>query len=123
MVRFAVGAVAVLAFACGAARADEFMGAIKKIEDGKITIATKFDRDTKKFTEEKTYTLAPGVKILSATFNREEKKIEVGEKLQGGLKNERLQNIGERGVRAQIITNADGQVTEIRVLPARKPQQ
>jgi hypothetical protein len=120
MLRHAFCAAAALVFALGAARADEFRGSVKKVEDGKVTVATKFDRETKKFQEEKTYPLAKDVKILNATYNREEKKVEVGEPLKDGFKNERFQNIGDRGVRAQIVTNADGQVTEIRVFPPRK---
>jgi len=122
MLRAAVCSVAVLAFALGAARAEEFFGSIKKIEEGKITVAMKFDKETKKFQEEKQLTLAKGVKVLNAKFNKEEKKVQAGTPLEGGLKNERFKNIGERGVRAMIVTNAAGEVTEIRVFqPFKKP--
>jgi hypothetical protein len=118
MLRKAVCAVAVLAVTISVASAEEFFGSIKKIADNKVTVATKFDKAEKKFTEEKTLTLAKNVKVVNAKFNKEEKKIEAGEPLEGGLKNERLQNIGERGVFSRIITNDAGQVTEIQVMPA-----
>ena len=121
MLRHAVCAAAVLAFAVGAsARADEFVGSIRKIEDGKIVVGVKFDKETKKFAEMKTLTVAKDVKVVTGKYNKEEKKFEVGKVLEGGLENKRFQNIGERGVRAFIITNADNQVTEIRVLGGRK---
>jgi hypothetical protein len=119
MLRYAVAAVAVLAFGFGTARSEEFVGSIKKVEDGKITVA-KFDRETKKFDEGKSYTLAKDVKVLNATFNKEEKKVVPGEPLKEGLKNERFEKIGPFGVFSQIITNNDGQVTEIRVFPPFK---
>jgi hypothetical protein len=120
MLRNAVCAAVVLALCTGAARAEEFFGAIKKIEEGKIVVGLKYDRETKKFAEEKTLTLAKDVKILSAKFNKEEKKIEPGDPLEGGFKNERFKTIDERPVRAQFVTNADGMVTEIRVFPGFK---
>jgi hypothetical protein len=113
MWRNAVCATAVLAVAFGAATAEELMVRIKKIEDGKITVE-RFDREKEKF-EQKTVPLADNIKVLNATFNRGAKKVEAGAPLPGGLKNKRLQNIASRGVRAQIVTNAAGQVAEIRV--------
>jgi hypothetical protein len=123
MLRKAVCAAAVLVFAFGVAAAEEINGRILKIEDGKITVGSKYDKETKKFAEEKSYPVAKDVKVLSAKFNKEEKKFEAGDALQGGLKNERLQNIGERGIRAVVVTNGAGQVTEIRVLPQFKKKK
>jgi hypothetical protein len=122
MFQRAFGAAAVLVLVFGVAAADEINGRIQKIAGDKITVGTKFDKETKKFSEEKTFTLAKDVKVLNATFNKEEKKVTVGTPVEGGLKNERLQNLGERGVRAQIVTNTEGQVTEIRLFPPRKKQ-
>jgi hypothetical protein len=120
MLRKALCAAAVLAFCCSLAGAEEFAGLLKKIEDGKITVS-KFDPSAeKKFAEPTTLTLAKDVKVRSAKFNPEEKKIEPGEALPGGLKNERLQKLGERGAFCRFVTNAEGQVTEIAVLPAFK---
>jgi hypothetical protein len=119
MIRRVLCAVAVLTFAATAATADEFVGAIRKVEDGKISVA-KFKKGEKRAEEPKSYKLASNVKILNAKFNREEKKVETGTPLEGGLKNERFKNMGKFGVFAQIITNADNEVTEIRVFPPFK---
>lgn len=113
-------AAVVLAFGVGLASAEEFMGAIKKVQKGKITVGMKFDKETKKFTEEKTFSVAKGVKVVKAKFNKETKKLEAGDELEGGLKNKRFAEIGERGVFAAIVTNDDGQITEIRVFEFRK---
>jgi hypothetical protein len=122
MLRKAVCAAAVLVFAFSVAVAEEINGNITKVEDGKITVG-KYDKETKKVGDEKTYTLAKDVKVLTAKFNKEEKKFEAGEPLQGGLKNDRFQNIGERGVRATIVTNDAGQVTEIRVRMGKRKKE
>jgi hypothetical protein len=121
MLRKAVCAAVVLAFVgLGSARAEEINGSIKSIKDGKVTFATNFDKDTKTFKDEKTYTLAKDCKVVNAKFSRKDKKVTVGDEIKEGLKTERLSNIGDRGVRAQIVTNDAGQVTEIRVFQPRK---
>jgi hypothetical protein len=120
MLRHALCAAVVLTLGLGVARGEEFFGSIRKVENGKITVATNFDKEEKKFKDTKTLTVAKNAKILNAKFNKEEKKTEAGEALEGGLKNERFKNIGQFGIFAQIITNADGQVTEIRVFPPFK---
>ncbi len=118
MLRKLVCAMAVMVFAFSVAMAEEFMGAIKKVEDGRITV-TKFKG--KKPGEDVVLTVADKVKVKNATakFNPEEKKLEVtvGDDLKDGLKNERFANIGKGGVMTQIVTNNDNKVTEIRVLP------
>jgi hypothetical protein len=107
-------------FAFSIAMAEEFMGAIKKVEDGKLTV-TKFKKGDKKGKgEEVTLTLAKKVKVVNAKFNFEEKKVEVGDEMENGLKNERFAKIGKFGVFSQIVTNDDGKVTEIRVFPPFK---
>jgi hypothetical protein len=118
MLRQAVCAAVILVFSLSAARAEEFFAAIKKIEDGKITVLKfkgKFKKGEKPPSEKVTLTLAKDVKVLKTTkFNKEEKKFET-EPLSGGLQNDIFKNLGERGVFVRIITNADGQVSEIRV--------
>jgi hypothetical protein len=114
-------AMAVMVFAFSVAVAEEFMGAIKKVEDGKITV-TKFKKGggKKGKGEEVVLTLASKVKVVNAKFNKEEKKIEPGDALENGLKNDRFKEIKGFGVFSQIVTNDDGKVTEIRVFPPFK---
>ncbi len=119
MLRKLACAVAVLAFGFSVASAEEIFGAIKKVDGKEITV-TKFKKGEKKAGEEMVLKLAAKVKVVSAKFNKEEKKFEPGDELENGLKNERFQKIGKFGVMARIITNDDGQVTEIQVFPGFK---
>jgi hypothetical protein len=114
MLRKLVCAMAVMVFAFSVAVAEEFMGAIKKVEDGKITV-NKFKKGSKKG-EEVVLTVADKVKVVNAKFT-EDKKVEAGDELDKGLKNKRFREIKGFGVFAQIVTNDDGKVTEIRVFP------
>jgi hypothetical protein len=114
MLRHAVCAAVVLAFSFGSARADEFFGLIKKIEEGKISV-TKLKKGEKPG-EPVSMKLAKKVKVVNGKFNKDTFKVEAGDELDKGLKNERFKEIGKRGVPAVIVTNADNEVTEIRVL-------
>lgn len=121
MLRKMICAGFVLAAAVGLAAADEFGALVTKVQDGKVTFQ-KFQKGAKKGEgtkgESTTLPTAPDVKVLSAKFNRESKKVEAGDALSDGLKNERFQNIGENGVFTHIVTDADGKtITEIRVMP------
>lgn len=106
------------------AAAEEFGAAIVKIENGKMTFA-KTKRGADKKTEkgpEETLPIADKVKVSVGTFNFKDKKYEQKEELASGLQNERFKNIGEKGVRAQLVTE-DGKVTEVRVIEFRKKNQ
>lgn len=119
MIRKVLCALGVLGLCVGIALAEEFSATITKVSDGKITFnKTKFDKETKKVDKgpEQTLPTADGVKVLKSKFNKETKKAEAGDALDGGLKNEMFTKIGEKGVRATIITDADNKkITEIRV--------
>ncbi|MBM4070308.1 MAG: hypothetical protein FJ271_15335 [Planctomycetes bacterium] len=120
MLQKALCAAVVVALGVSLATAEELRGSIKKVQKGKITVAMKFDKETKKFTEEKTLKVAKNVKVVKAKFNKETMKVEAGDELEGGLKNKRFTEIGERGIFATIVTNDDGLVTEIRIFEFRK---
>jgi hypothetical protein len=108
-----------LALCVGLAFTEEFGAAITKVSDGKITFAkTKFDKDTKKFEKGEPMTLpvAADVKVVKGKFNKDTKKLEAGDAIEGGLKNEMFTKIGDKGVNATIVTDADNKkITEIRV--------
>jgi len=110
-----VGTLFLLVLGASVAVGEEFGASIRKVDGGKVTFA-KFDRETKKPGEEMTLPVADKVKVVRARFNKDEKKFEAGDALEGGLTNERFKNLGEKGVFAFIITDADNkQITEIRV--------
>lgn len=117
MLRKVIGAALVLVLFVGVAFAEEIRGVITKVDGDKVTFAPLEGKgkDAKKG-DEKTLSVADNVKVIETKFNREEKKVEVVGNLEGGLKNKMFGNIGERGLRATIITDSDNKkITEIRV--------
>jgi hypothetical protein len=125
MMRSIVGVVA-LGFCASLVLAEEFNASISKVGEGKVTFAkVKFDRQNKKIEkgEEQTLPVADNVKVTQLKFNKDTKKLEAGDPLEGGLKNERFSKIGEKGLRATIVTDDDNKkITEIRVFGARKKE-
>ncbi len=121
MFRSLVAAVLVLVLGVGVTLAAEINAVITKIADGKITFA---EMKGKEKGDEKTMPIAADAKILSAKFNKDTKKLEAGDALQGGLKNEMFSKISEKGMRAMIVTDADNKkITEIRVLSFKKKEK
>src|SRR5205085_1523428 len=104
----------------------EIRGVITKVEGGKVTFsAGKFDKETKKFERGPAQTLpvADKLKVVKAKFNKETKKLEAGDPLEGGLKNSMFSKIGEKGLPATIITDADNKkIIEIRVPAFTRPK-
>src|SRR5262249_30541907 len=124
MFRKAIFAGFVLAVTFSLAAAEEFRCVITKVEDGKVTFAkAKKGEDGKKGEKgpEETLPTASDVKVLQAKFNQETKKLEAGDALENGLKNDRFKSIGEKGVNATLVTSDDGkQIKEIRIFTFRK---
>jgi len=120
MLRRAVCVVAVFAVSVGIVMAEDIRCVITKVsEDGKtITCATR-DKETKKLGEGKDYAVSSSVKVNKGKYNREEKKLEVGDTLKDGLSNEMFKSIGKRGVFATITTDDSGNVTQIVVSQGR----
>jgi hypothetical protein len=63
-------------------------------------------------------TVAEKVKVVKGKFNKDTKTTEAGEDIAEGLKAPQFTSIGEKGVRATIITKGD-KITEIRVMGGR----
>jgi hypothetical protein len=115
MLRKLLGVAVLMCVSLGLVYAEEFNARIRKVDGNKIEI-TKGKKGEKG--EDSTLTAADNVKVVKGKFN-EEKKIEAGEALPDGLKNE-IFTKSEKGVFARIITNDDGKVTEIRVVQFKK---
>jgi len=101
---------------CGlsVALADEFTASITKVDGNNVTF-TKMQKGEKG--EAMTLPAAKDVKVVTGKFNKDTKGVETGEPLAGGLKNEKLATIGEKGQRARIVTSDDGKtITEIRIV-------
>lgn len=115
MLRRVVGAVFVLVLCVSFTLADEFIASITKVEGGKVTF---IQFKGKEKGPEKTLPVADNVKVVKGTFNKETKKSEPGDAIEGGLKNKMFSEISEKGVFSGIVTDADNsKITEIRVLP------
>ncbi len=100
----------------GVALGEEFRGTIKKIDGDKITVLKGKKGDSK----EVVLTVVENVKVTKGKFNKETKKVEAGDAIENGLKNE-LFSKGDQ--RVTIITNDDGKVTEIRTGGGRKKKR
>jgi hypothetical protein len=110
-------AVTVLVVGLSVALAEEFQANISKVTDGKVTF-TKMKKGEKG--EAMTLPTAADVKVVTGKYNKDTKTVEAGEPLSGGLKSETLSTIGDKGLRAHIVTDADGKnITEIRVLKGK----
>jgi hypothetical protein len=116
MIRKIACAVFILGVSFSLALGEEFGATIKKVEDGKITFV-KRDKETKKETGDAiTLPATDKVKVVRAKFNKETMKLEAGDDIKDGLKNEMFSKIGEKGLIARVVTDDDGKkITEIRV--------
>jgi hypothetical protein len=109
-----LGAAVLMVVGLGILSADEFRVRITKVEGDKLHVE-KFAKGAKKGDkgEETTLTAAKDVKVTRSKINPETKKFERGDALPEGLKHEMFSS--PKGVGAMVVTNDDGQVTEIRV--------
>ena len=112
-----VCAVTLLVFCVGVTMADEIRAIITKVEGNNVT----FKEAKKKGEppgEEKTLPVSDNVKVVKGKRNPDTKKLEAGDDIADGLKNEMFSTdkLGENGVGALIITD-DGnkKIVEIRV--------
>src|SRR5262245_27881052 len=92
--KFVCAAIA-LALCVGITLADEIRAVITKVDGDKVTFAETKGKGEKG--DEKTLS-ATGAKVVKGKFNKETKKMEAGDALEGGLKNEMFSKIGEKGV-------------------------
>jgi hypothetical protein len=130
MLRKVVCGAVILILCVGVALADEFTASITKVDGNKVTFnkvegfggfgggkggGRRGQRGEQKKGEEKTLPVADNIKVVKGQFNKETKKMEAGEPIEGGLKNDLFTKIGERGVFATIVTDAKNEkITEIR---------
>jgi hypothetical protein len=88
-----------------------FRATITKVDGDSVTfkVITGFNKETKTVEYGDPVTLKVGDKVVVAkgTFNKETKMVEPGDAIEGGLKAETFTKIGDKGVRATIITDGD----------------
>ncbi len=122
MLRKIVSVGIVLALSAGVVFADQFGALITKVEGDNVTFYP-FEgkgKDAKKG-DEKTMKVAKDVKIVQGKFNKETKKFEAGDEIEGGLKHKMFQEISEKGIFAFVNTDDDNKsIKEIRVFLPKK---
>jgi hypothetical protein len=121
MLRKVIGAALVLVLSAGFVFAEEIRAVITKVEGNKVTFAP---RKGKEKGDEQTLPVAKDVKVVMGKFNKETKKVEVGDAVEEGLKNKMFTTIGEKGIGAVIVTDSDNKkITEIRVFKGKGKKQ
>src|SRR5262245_2151096 len=99
MLRRFAALAAVFVLFTSVALAEEFRALITKVDGNKVTLH-KFKGKEKGDAE--TITATDAVKVVKGKFNRETKKLEAGDAIEGGLKAKQLSDIGEKGVGASV---------------------
>ncbi len=120
MFRKLVCAMFVMTIAIGVTFAD-FNATITKVDGSKVTIQ-KYKKVKGKAPEKDgdATTIDVGTaKVVKGTFNKDTKKLEAGDAIEGGLKAEIFAKIGEKGVQARFIEEGD-KVTTIMILGGKK---
>ena len=114
MRKFALSVAVVALVGFSVALAEEFQATIKSVDGNKVTVNRKKDKKDK-VGEEKTYTLTKDCKVVKGKFNADTMKLEAGDAIDGGLKNELFskEKLGDKGLGARFTTNDDGNVTQI----------
>jgi hypothetical protein len=122
MLRKVVGAVVVLGLCLGIAMADEINAFIIKVDGNKVTFAENKGKGEPRG-DEKTLPAADKVKVVKGKRNKETKKVDAGDEIEKGLKNEIFSKdkMPEKGLAAWIITDdSNKKITEIRVMEKKK---
>ena len=118
MLRKFVCAAVIVVIGFGVALADEFGAIISKVDGNKITFK-KFMKGEQG--EETTLPVTADAKVTKGKFNADTKKLEAGDPIESGLKNEQFTKIGEKGLRVTITTDADNKhITAISVGGGKK---
>jgi hypothetical protein len=118
MLRKLVFAVFTLGVCISVGLAEEMRVRITKV-DGKNITFNASTKDNK--VDDKTLPAADDVKVVKGKFNKDTKKVEAGDPIEGGLKSDTFTKLDEKGVRATIITDADNKkIVEIRVGGGKK---
>jgi len=125
MLRKLVCAVFMLMVTIGLVTAEEFTATITKVDGNKITYQKMKGKGkaAEKDGDPVTIEAAKDVKVFKGMFNKDTKKVEAGDAIEGGLKAEVFTKISDKGVRASITTDDDKKVvTQILTFGGKKKQ-
>lgn len=110
MIRKVVPALLVMLFCVGITMAEDIRAIILKVDGKKITYAENKGKGEKG--PEMTVEATDTVKVNKGKFNKDTKKLEAGDPVDGGLKADMFTKIGEKGMPA-TITIEDKKCTAI----------
>lgn len=125
--KFACAAV-VACVTFGIALAEDFNAVVTKVDGDKVTFhKTTFNKTDKKIEkgDAMTLTVAKDVKVAKGKAVKGGKgKVEVGDAIEDGLKNEVFTKIGEKGLNTRISTSDDNKsITQILVTGGGKKKK
>jgi hypothetical protein len=123
MRKFAL-AVTVLLVGFSVAMAADFGLTITKVDGSKITGNKKGEKVDGKLVKGAEVTLEvldkAKVNMGTITFKDKNVSVEVGDKIEGGLKASVFTKLPEKGLQIRVTTNDDGKVTDIVVVKGKK---
>jgi hypothetical protein len=129
MLRKLVCAVSMLLVTIGLVAAEEFNATITKVDGTKITYQ-KYKKGEKGKKGEKdgdpvTIETSKDAKVAKGTYNKDDKKWEAGDAIEGGLKADLFAKATEeKGANVRITTDADNKtVTQILVIAGKKKKE
>ena len=117
MLRRIIGAVVVLVFCVGITLAEEIRAIIIKVDGDKVTFAESKGKGERG--PEQTLTVSEKVKVVKGKFNKDTKKLEAGDAIDGGLKADMFSKIGDKGLPA-TLTIEDKKCTQVIVFGGKK---
>jgi hypothetical protein len=123
MIRKLVCAMVVMLVGIGFVTADEWTGIITKVDGNKITFqkTKKVNKKNENDGDPVTLSVAKDAKIVKGMFNKDTKKVEAGDKIEGGLTADVFTKAGDKGVAARVTTSSDNKTaTEIMVTGGKK---
>jgi hypothetical protein len=116
MFRKLLGTLFVFTVTLGLVGAEELRGRITKVDGDKITLQKykkgEKGKDGEKDGDPVTLKVAKDAKIAKAKFNKKEMKLEAGDEIKEGLKNEIFSKLGEKGLNVRV-TEEKGVVSQI----------
>ncbi len=116
MLRKFVCAAVIVVIGLSVAVGDEIQAIISKVDGNKVTFKKAGKKGAAADEADMTLPVKADAKITKGKFNMDTKKLEAGDAIATGLKDEQFTTIGEKGVRATITTDADNKnITAITV--------
>jgi hypothetical protein len=120
MLRKLIGTMVVMLVAIGFVTAEDWTGVITKVDGNKITFqkTKKVNKKAENDGDAVTLEAAKDVKVNKGMAKKGQ--IEVGDAIEGGLKNEMFSKIGGKGLPARVTTSDDNKSITAVVVTAPK---